>query len=652
MTTFRTRIFTLCAVILMFVSNNNAQDIEHKQENFPILHSTKDTIDLLIKRGDSLSKLGENGLSRSNYIKAFQLARRRSDKKRLLKSGIKIVYASVELNQYSDAEETLSFIESYCNKVKDTLCLVEIKKRYGGLYHKMGDYKESLNVLNQGFSLAKNVNDDILNHNLLLARAGLLYDIENYKESKKDYITSLKYLKSTDSKRLLNVYTSLVSVYSDLNDLDSTHYYFKKATKLCDKIPENVNCYMTYNNLAYIYYENGESKKALDLISNNVNLKDLEKYKNSTMYPAFMHTLGALYHDTKDYDKAIAYFDIALEYSIKRNYIPSIVLVNEDLSKAYEALGDYKNSIVFLKKAKSLKEDYDNREIKKQIAKIESKHLLIENQKKLSNLREVNLKQGEEISKVKLFSYLLAFFLILILSTLLYHEHKNRLRFHQINEELSLNRFKSLRSMMNPHFLFNSFSTLQNYILKKESLKAIEYMTELSGLIRKVLSSSDSIYTCFSKELELLKSYINIEKGRFEESFEAVYNIDERILDTNPTIPSMIVQPYIENAIIHGFSHANKKGLLELSFKKENDAIICTIEDNGIGREEAERLKKKGSNAPHLSIATRNTNERLRILNKIGSHNAGVRINDLFFESGTPKGTEVVITLPINQKRK
>ena len=276
---------------------------------------------------------------------------------------------------------------------------------------------------------------------------------------------------------------------------------------------------------------------------------------------------------------------------------------------------------------------------------------MIENQKKLSNLREVNLKQGEEISKVKLFSYILAFFLVLILSALLYHEHKNKVRFHQINEELSLNRFKSLRSMMNPHFLFNSFSTLQNYILKKQNSKAVEYMTELSGLIRKVLSSSDSIYTCFNNELDLLKSYVNIEKDRFEESFDAIYKVDERIVNTNPTIPSMIIQPYIENAIIHGFSHANKKGLLELSFKQEQTAIICKIKDNGIGREEAEKLKKKGNNSSHLSIATRNTNERLRILNKIGSHNAGVRINDLFFESGTPKGTEVVITLPINQKR-
>ena len=272
-------------------------------------------------------------------------------------------------------------------------------------------------------------------------------------------------------------------------------------------------------------------------------------------------------------------------------------------------------------------------------------------EQKIFKLEQENLQIGNKVSKTKALSYCLAAFLLITMSVLLYRSYTNKIKFHQLNEELSMNRLKSLRSMMNPHFLFNSFSTLQNYILKKESLKANEYMAELSGLIRNVLSSSDSIYITFKDELQILKSYVSIEQERFKDRFKVDYIIDSILIEENPTIPSMVIQPYIENAIIHGFSNLKNQGLLTVTIAKEGEHIICKIKDNGVGRLKAGEIKKENKGIKNLSIATRNTNERLKILSKISQRSASVVINDLYNDNGTvPKGTEVVITLPIQNQ--
>ncbi len=643
--------FKISLAILLFTLKMSGQAIQDAPNSFPTTFSIVDSIQVLLKQGDSLSGIREYNDSKSNYKKAFELSRRKAYKDKFLKSGFKLASEYGKLREYEEGEEVLKFIQSYCEKINDTLCLAEAKNISGKLYHGRAKYIKALESYNEALELVKCTDNDSLHYYILTSRGLLFLDLESYEESKLDFRRALGLFSDKNSKNGSSSYSNLAAALGREGKWDQAIFYLKMAAEFCKNDKVSRICNSCYNNIAYNYLKKGMPEKALKIIKENIDLDNIEKYRVYRVHSALMHTLGSIHYKMENYKKALECYQVSLESAIDRNEIHTIILVKEDISKTYEALGDYKKSISYLKDIKFLEATLDNLKIRKEIAKTQIKKTLEVSKIRISSLTHENFKKGEEISKVRLFSYLLAFFLVIILSTLLYNEYKTKVRFHQINEELSLNRFKSLRSMMNPHFLFNSFSTLQNYILKKENTRAVEYMTDLSGLIRNVLSTSDSIYTIFSKELELLKSYIKIEQCRFDENFDVVYTIDKDILETDPTIPSMIIQPYIENAIIHGFSHSEKRGLLEITFVQKEEEIICSIMDNGIGRGKAEIIKKERNSAFHLSIATRNTKERLRILNKIGKHNAGVCINDKYYECGAPKGTEVVITLPINQKR-
>ncbi|MDY8137125.1 histidine kinase [Aquimarina sp. 2201CG5-10] len=647
------KIFTFFLLIcILSVSGIYAQDPIDRELNKSIVLEN-DSVESLIKKADSLSTAKDLNLAEEAYKKAFRLARRTGEKDLMLDSGLRLErFQSAILEKHDEAKEVIDFLNNFCTKLGDEDCVTLTMIRYGELNQRQSQFIKGLKYFNEALQRVEGKGNKNLHWQVLTARGILLMDIGDLDQSKIDFKKAANYLTEEDSDDNRSItYVNISASFWD-NQPDSTIYYSKLALRNCNNDKTSRRCNLAYNNMAWSYFQKGMPEMALDLINKNIDFDNIEYSDRDSLYPSLMHTLGSIYHKLGDYTTAIKYFELAHQFFIKRNDITNIILTKEDLSKSYEKTGNLLKSLELLRDVKPLTAKLDNIRISKEIARIESKKLLEIKEEQISDLEEENLKIGKAINKNRLFSYLLGSFLFIAISILLYRGHTNKVRFHQLNEELSLNRLKSLRSMMNPHFLFNSFSTLQNYILKKDNLKANEYMTELSGLIRNVLSSSDSIYISFKEELQILKSYIRIEQERFSENFKVVYNIDNKLVDSNPTIPSMVVQPYIENAIIHGFSHSDKKGLLTLSFYKESNALICRVLDNGIGRDKAEQLQKQGNDTIHLSIATRNTDERLRILSRIGGDNTSVLINDLFDDLGRAKGTEVIIRLPILKENK
>ena len=146
------------------------------------------------------------------------------------------------------------------------------------------------------------------------------------------------------------------------------------------------------------------------------------------------------------------------------------------------------------------------------------------------------------------------------------------------------------------------------------------------------------------EEIEILKAYVHLEKERFVDAIDFKINIDPDLLEKNPIIPSMIIQPHLENAILHGLSYSKQNGKITLALtEKEEGNLHCTIRDNGVGRAKSKELKKHNE---HLSMASRNTNDRIDILKKMGYQNVDLEIKDLFDNHGLSVGTEIIITLP------
>ena len=206
---------------------------------------------------------------------------------------------------------------------------------------------------------------------------------------------------------------------------------------------------------------------------------------------------------------------------------------------------------------------------------------------------------------------------------------------------------KALRAQMNPHFIFNSLNSINKYILKSDNINASRYLTRFAKLIRLILDNSNNREIALSDELEALRLYIEMELLRFATRFVYTIEVDENVCADSIQVPPLIIQPYVENAIWHGLLHKESGGILSISVRKTEAAmLICTIEDNGIGRARAKALKSKSATT-NKSMGITLTEERIVMLNHFTSLNASVEIIDLENEQGEAAGTKVILSLPV-----
>lgn len=213
--------------------------------------------------------------------------------------------------------------------------------------------------------------------------------------------------------------------------------------------------------------------------------------------------------------------------------------------------------------------------------------------------------------------------------------------------EMSKIELKALRSQMNPHFVFNSLNSIQHYIFNNKSDEAIKYLNKFARLVRIILNNSDKPTVTVAEDLEALNLYLELEQMRFDNKFEYSIKLDETVDEDYDVMPPLLMQPYVENAILHGLNPKPDKGLLSIHISTKNNLIICTITDNGIGRKRAGEIKRTMPGRKHTSLGMKITEERLKILNEIYRSNLNVKITDLENEDGIPMGTKVVLHIPI-----
>ncbi|WP_064197471.1 MULTISPECIES: PAS domain S-box protein [Emticicia] len=208
---------------------------------------------------------------------------------------------------------------------------------------------------------------------------------------------------------------------------------------------------------------------------------------------------------------------------------------------------------------------------------------------------------------------------------------------------------RALQMQMNPHFIFNALNSIQSYVMSQDTLTANLYLSKFSTLIRLFLDSSRSKFIPLAEEIRLLTLYIELEKIRFENKFDFEINVEPDV-SRYIEIPTMILQPFIENAINHGLNYKATKGLLSVKFYKDKGYLICKVEDNGVGRKNAAKIQAKSSKG-YKSQGMKITTERLITYNKINNANIVFSINDKIespANSNDEVGTVIEIRFPYN----
>lgn len=241
----------------------------------------------------------------------------------------------------------------------------------------------------------------------------------------------------------------------------------------------------------------------------------------------------------------------------------------------------------------------------------------------------------------------------LLMDLLIYSLYRHRLNEQikkqkmelQVARQLNENKLMAFQARMNPHFVFNSLNSIQYFITKNDKVSSLTYLSKFAKLLRQIVDNSIQPKISLEEEIEMLKSYVEMEEMRFDKSFSSVIELSDNLEVSNIEIPAMVLQPFVENAILHGLLHKNKGCKLHISFRKEGRQLICIIEDNGIGRvksRELNRLKHRN----HQSQGTKFAIKRLELLSDMeeGIINT-VEFVDLYDDANNAIGTRVILKI-------
>lgn len=227
-------------------------------------------------------------------------------------------------------------------------------------------------------------------------------------------------------------------------------------------------------------------------------------------------------------------------------------------------------------------------------------------------------------------------------------EKKIALEKVEMDKELVFSQLENLRSQMNPHFIFNALNSIQEYIVTNEKETASAFLVKFSRLIRIYLEHSRSSEVRLDEEIMALQLYLELEKDRFEDALDYTINVSKELETQKIKTPSLFIQPYIENALKHGLLHKKNNRKLEVNFELSNnkETLICTIEDNGIGRMASAEINKNRAHL-HQSFATTANQKRVELINKTRKNKTNVTIEDLYDSENNPTGTKVIISIPL-----
>jgi len=213
---------------------------------------------------------------------------------------------------------------------------------------------------------------------------------------------------------------------------------------------------------------------------------------------------------------------------------------------------------------------------------------------------------------------------------------------------LAGNELKALRAQMNPHFVFNSLNSIQHFILTNKAGDAGKYLNKFARLMRVILNNSEKSAITIREEMEYLQLYMELEAMRFDNKFTWHVEIADDIDTDYFEIPAMLLQPYVENAILHGLTPRGEGGRLDIILRMQGNNLICRITDNGIGRESAREMRQLSGRKDHRSLGMKITSDRLELINNLQGSHLSMTITDLKHEDGSAAGTQVDIFIPVS----
>jgi tetratricopeptide (TPR) repeat protein len=439
--------------------------------------------------------------------------------------------------------------------------------------------------------------------------------------------------------------TNIGNLHLKQNNLKEAEDYYTKAKFYFEKFPNPRGLGELYNNLGLLHKQNSNSSKALESWNLALQTFDLidDKFGKSDTY-LFM---GEYFYEQNNWSEALFHAQKAAELSKQLNVLEGTALAEKLMSSIYEKLNQPTEAFKHFKLYKTAQDSLINHEnIRKSVQaemnyEFEKKETI-----KKKEAEKKALLLAEQSKRQTLQTIFTALFVLLMLGIafLIY----NRIQLKKnltLQKELAEYEQKALHLQMNPHFVFNCLGSISSFIVQNGTDSAIKYLSKFSKLMRLTLEYSKESLIPIDKEMESLQNYLELEQLRFNNVFEFKISKSNDIED-DMAIPPLLLQPFVENAIIHGLIPKKENGTISIDFSIEKDNLVCTILDDGIGFEKSKEIKENLV-AIHKSMALDITKKRLEMMEASTAQKANVEIKEIKNELGEIQGTKVVLNLPI-----
>ncbi len=512
-------------------------------------------------------------------------------------------------------------------------------------------------------------------------------------------------IKSADevkyAKVLAFTYNAIGKAFFTETDFVKAEFYFRKAIKLVTPDIDQTVLGQLYNSLGRVFVEQKKYDLALETYFKSLSIK--KKINNSNEIAKAYNSIADLYIIRKNYDSATVYLnngikegsklkqnqlissaydklatvakeqknqrlyeqhtERAFDYATKAKDLDLIEKSGFDFYKILEKKEKYQTALKVLKSAISAKDSMNKAENKSAIFKAEFKY---ETEKKEAQIKD--LAQQNKISELEstrkstlIYSILggvlalgfVAYFSFTRFKTkkrneLLSNQLDEAERRIEIEQKATESELKALKSQMNPHFMFNALNSIQEQFMFGDKALANEQMGNFTYLTRQILTVSGKKRISLATEVEILNKYLELEKMRFSTDFRYEIKLSHKIDEDYHQIPPMLIQPFVENAIKHGLLHkqGDKKLSIIFDLDETEENLICTVEDNGIGRAKSAMMKTK-QKQQHESFSTSATEERLRLLSSQLNSKDLVNYQDLINNEQQAVGTLVTVKIPI-----
>lgn len=545
-----------------------------------------------------------------------------ADKKREAGTFIHIGNCYIDLNIKDSVFYYYNKAIVILTEIKDTNFLIDAYNNLGQIYHSMSLYDNAIENYRKGLDYAL-----ALNNTLRIACGYCFLGASINMKSDTSFNSAIENL--TKSARLFESMKTLRHY-----DVEYKHYTYEelavayiKAAKHTGKKAFADSCYKYVTRAANYYKSVGSDN---NYVSSRFCYVDYLVF-NKRYADALSELLGLEKYLTDDH-----------LMTVYQNYY-------RYLYEVYSHLGDYRNALRCHEKYMDCKMAYLNDSTLNSIkdSEVERARMLDSVSHQFETLRietehQKQLKQKQLY--IRIFASLAIFVLMLGIVFFFYYKtikesEENKLRADALEIERTL-----LRTQMNPHFIFNALNSIQSFITSNNQGEAVRYLSKFAKLMRMILNNSMQQYVLLSEELASLSLYLDLEQVRFNNRFSYKIDIDDEVEEDLVKVPPMLIQPFVENAILHGLMHKPEGGLITICLTENgNNTLTCTVTDNGVGRKAAAEIESKSEHT-HKSVGMQLTRDRLQELNRNTQHSCA--ITDLEDADGNALGTQVIIIIP------